>query len=201
VAAAPTPPAPVVVEFKAPVAAPAAPAVSPAKATASAPTTPVAAKGKAISKSSTKAATPKAIAAANVPPPAGIVVADAPDPAKPNAVRVRIVTAETLRKENPLELANQSKSPTLLGAVTASLAAQGYRVEAVKESAKKRAKTVILYREGALQPAYQVAQTFPGYQEMKQTEAFDKNDSKVRVLLGRDMEAHRKSFAATTAAR
>ena len=103
---------------------------------------------------------------------------------------------------SPLENAsNQSKSPALLGAVTASLAAQGYRVEAVKESAKKRPKTVILYREGALQPAYQVAQAFPGYQEMKRTTTFDKNDSNVRVLIGRDMEAPRKKFASTTASR
>jgi tetratricopeptide (TPR) repeat protein len=199
-------PAPVVA--KAPAATPAAvtppasaaiPVAAPAKAVAAAP---VAAKGTTVPATSAKVATPKQIAASAIPPPTGIVVSAAPDPSRPDTVRVRVVSAETLQQENPLELANESGSPTLLGAVTATLAAKGYRVEAVKESAKtKRTKTLILYREGALQPAYQVAQAFPGYQEIKRTETFDRTDSSVRVLLGRDMEAHRKSFAGTTASR
>jgi hypothetical protein len=176
--------------------------VPPAPAVAEARTPPAVAAAPVPKAAPAKASKPKRIAAKAVPPPAGIVVLDAPDPSKPDTVRVRVVSPETLRKENPLELTNESGSPTLLGAVTAGLAAKGYRVEVVKESPdSKRTKTLILYREGALQPAYHVAQAFPGYQEMKQTETFDKTDSSVRVLIGHDMEGHRKSFGATSAGR
>ena len=57
-----------------------------------------------------------------------------------------------------------------------------------------REKTMILYRDGALQAAWQVAKSFPGNQEMKKTGKFTSPNASVRVLLGRDMIAQRQRF-------
>jgi len=58
-----------------------------------------------------------------------------------------------------------------------------------------REKTMILYRDGSLQSAWEVAKSFPGDQEMKKTDTFTNPDASVRVLLGRDMIAQRERFA------
>ena len=134
-------------------------------------------------------------------PPVDILIPYAPNPSEPRSVRLRVVSVADLRRESPVELANASGSPVLLDEVIAGLTAQGYSVKVVDAVSAKRTRTLILYREGSLQPAYQVAQAFPGYQEMKKTATFNKPDSKVRVLLGSDMGTHRKSFASATAAR
>jgi len=49
------------------------------------------------------------------------------------------------------------------------------------------AETTIYYRGGYLHNAYRVAQQMPGYQNMKKVEKFNRPDTKIRVLLGKDM--------------
>lgn len=112
------------------------------------------------------------------------------------SVRLRRVSVEELRNEYGVGVEDGSGSAGLLDEVLSLLARQGFRVERVPPSvARRRERTMILYREGALQPAYQVAQAFPGYQEMKRTDAASPGSSVV-VLLGRDMGASRRLFVA-----
>jgi tetratricopeptide (TPR) repeat protein len=49
------------------------------------------------------------------------------------------------------------------------------------------AETMIYYCGGYLHNAYRVAQQIPGYQNMKKVEKFNQPDTKIRVLLGKDM--------------
>ena len=49
------------------------------------------------------------------------------------------------------------------------------------------AKTTIYYCSGYLHKAYRVAQQIPGYQNMKKIEKFNRPDTKIRVLIGKDM--------------
>jgi tetratricopeptide (TPR) repeat protein len=112
----------------------------------------------------------------------------------PGAVVLRRISGEELRRETAIEIVNASSRPELLAAVVAYLAAEGYRVEAGPAERALRT-TAILYREGALQAAWQVAKSFPGDQEMKTTDGFARPGTAVRVLLGRDMVPRRAQFA------
>lgn len=49
------------------------------------------------------------------------------------------------------------------------------------------AETTIYYCSGYLHNAYRVAQQMPGYQNMKKVEKFNRPDTKIRVLIGKDM--------------
>jgi hypothetical protein len=113
--------------------------------------------------------------------------------AKPGSVLLRRVSSEDLRRETSMEISNGSDRAKLLADIVAFLVAQGYRVE-IGPTEPSREKTMILYRDGALQSAWEVAKFFPGDQEMKKTATFASPEASVRVLLGRDMAAHRKRF-------
>ena len=113
--------------------------------------------------------------------------------ASPGSVFLRQVSSEDLRRETAMEISNGSDKAKLLADIVAFLVAEGYRVE-IGPAEPTREKTMILYRDGALQSAWEVAKFFPGNQEMKKTDTFTTPASSVRVLLGRDMIAYRKRF-------
>lgn len=113
---------------------------------------------------------------------------------KPGSVLLRRVSSADLRRETATEISNGSDKAKLLADIVAFLMAEGYRVE-MGPVEPSRERTMILYRDGALQSAWQVAKSFPGNQEMKKTGKFASPDASVRVLLGRDMIAHRERFA------
>jgi tetratricopeptide (TPR) repeat protein len=48
-------------------------------------------------------------------------------------------------------------------------------------------KTMIYYRRGYLQQAYQLAKLFPGYQEMEVTRKFSHGRTKMKVVIGKDL--------------
>jgi Flp pilus assembly protein TadD len=54
--------------------------------------------------------------------------------------------------------------------------------------------TMIYYRRGYLHDAYRVAQEIPRYQRMKKVNNFDRQNIKIKVLLGQDVVPYRKSF-------
>ena len=112
----------------------------------------------------------------------------------PGSVLLREVSSEDLRRETGIEILNGTSKAKLLADIVAFLVAQGYSVE-IGPTEPSREKTMILYRDGALQSAWEVAKSFPGDQEMKKTDTFTNPDSSVRVLLGRDMIAQRERFA------
>ena len=111
----------------------------------------------------------------------------------PGSVLLRRVSSEDLRRETVVEISNGSDRAKLLADIVAFLMAEGYRVE-IGTTEPSREKTTILYRDGSLQSAWQVAKSFPGDQEMKKTDVFATPNTLVRVLLGRDMAAHRERF-------
>jgi hypothetical protein len=53
---------------------------------------------------------------------------------------------------------------------------------------------MIYYRRGYLHDAYRVAQEIPRYQRMKKVNNFDRQNIKIKVLLGQDVVPYRKSF-------
>jgi len=111
----------------------------------------------------------------------------------PGSVFLRQMSREDLRRETAMEISNGSDKAKLLADIVTFLVAKGYRVE-IGPAEPSREKTMILYRDGSLQSAWEVAKLFPGNQEMKKTATFTSPNASVRVLLGRDMIAYRKSF-------
>lgn len=112
----------------------------------------------------------------------------------PGSVLLREVSSEDLRRETGIEILNGTSKAKLLADIVAFLVAEGYRVE-IGPAEPSREKTMILYRDGSLQSAWQVAKLIPGNQEMKKTDVFANPGASVRLLVGRDLAAQQERFA------
>jgi hypothetical protein len=58
-------------------------------------------------------------------------------------------------------------------------------------------ETRIYYCIGFLQDAYRVAQQIPGYQNMDKAEQFERSNTKIKVLIGKDLIPFDKIFIKT----
>lgn len=54
--------------------------------------------------------------------------------------------------------------------------------------------TLIIYHEGYLHPAYNVAQQIPRYQDMDRVKGFNQPDVKIEIIIGNDMIPYIRSF-------
>jgi tetratricopeptide (TPR) repeat protein len=87
-----------------------------------------------------------------------------------------------------IELAPSSKTGTAVAVnLGRHLSGHGFTVQLSPHKLKYYGKTTIYYGKASLQEAYQLAQSIPGYQDMKQ-EDFGRSKTQLRVMLGEDIK-------------
>jgi hypothetical protein len=72
---------------------------------------------------------------------------------------------------------------------------QGFNIVRVTNADHYRyEKAVVYYRGDAEWTARQILETIPGIREMKKVGGFDRDSIQVRIIVGKDLAADRKTF-------
>ena len=109
---------------------------------------------------------------------------------QPNAIKQR-----NFLKMIDIEISNGNGVNRMAGGVGSYLKNRGHNVTRLTNADHFKYKdTMIYYRRGYLHDAYRVAQEIPRYQRMKKVNNFDRQNIKIKVLLGQDVVPYRKSF-------
>jgi hypothetical protein len=114
-------------------------------------------------------------------------------PAKPPAALPVVATSKP-----EIQVSNGNGVRRMAAQVGRHLGAQGFAVGGVDNAAHfNHLQTVIYYRQGFLQAAYQLARTIPGFQNMERVTGFTRPGTAIHLVLGKDMLAHRRRLGIT----
>ncbi len=103
----------------------------------------------------------------------------------------KVAARSAVKKPFVIELASFKASAGIIAKLGTHLEGQGFTVQLSAHKTKYYGKTTIYFAKNHLQEAYKLAQSIPGYQDMKQEE-FALSGPSLRVVLGDDINPYFK---------